>query len=418
MKAIYIKKYSLLIFSILVLMSGCKKDYFVRGIVDDDIPISQMELPEVVTLEVTKISQISATSGGEVINNGGGTIRSAGICWSTSPSPNIDDFVATNGTTKGQYASLLSRLKHSTTYYVRAYATNDKGTSYGEELSFVTPTPLAPVKTLEIEQEAGFLKLGGIVLEYSEAAAERGIVWSTIENPTIEHNKMLSDDLTDEFFVKIPLSLINMTETYRVRAYTISAGGLSYGETVYFNGTYPLILDIDGNVYTQVTIGNQIWMAENFKAKKFRNGDAISGLIQHTTSYFNDYGQLYPGTVVTDPRNIAPEGWRVATVEDWRTLINTLGGYDQGGKLKSTSQWNAPNVGATNSTGFSAIGSGFSGGGGAPGEIGAVGFYWTSSVLPDNRQWRFALVNDATDIYEIPQDGRSLHMSVRLIKEE
>ena len=95
-------------------------------------------MPTVTTTEVTNIKVSSATCGGNVTSDGNGTVTARGICWSTSSTPTIDDNKTTDGSGIGSFTSSLSNLASQTTYYVRAYATNEAGTSYGEEKSFTT----------------------------------------------------------------------------------------------------------------------------------------------------------------------------------------------------------------------------------------------------------------------------------------
>jgi uncharacterized protein (TIGR02145 family) len=134
------------------------------------------------------------------------------------------------------------------------------------------------------------------------------------------------------------------------------------------------VKDIDGNVYKTVKIGNQTWMAENLRTTKYRNGDPIplitdAGAWSNLSSgayqgpYFSDkleYGNFYNWYAVNDPRNIAPEGWHVATDAEFTELASFLGGNTVAGdKLKEagTTHWNDPNSG-TNESGFTALGSG------------------------------------------------------------
>lgn len=142
------------------------------------------------------------------------------------------------------------------------------------------------------------------------------------------------------------------------------------------------VTDIDGNVYKTVTIGTQVWMAENLRVTKFNNGDYIETAIKGKSTvdwptprycwYNNDssnndkYGALYNYRVIHQtylvPLYIAPKGWHIPTDEEWNTLITFLGGENiAGGKLKSTGTiegstglWRSPNTGATNESGFSA----------------------------------------------------------------
>jgi len=99
-------------------------------------------IPELTTANVTSITQTTALSGGNILGNGGSSIISSGLCWSTSPNPTVDLSTKTanvNNNT-GNFTSSLTGLTLNTTYYVRAYANNSVGTGYGNQVSFVTPT--------------------------------------------------------------------------------------------------------------------------------------------------------------------------------------------------------------------------------------------------------------------------------------
>ena len=142
------------------------------------------------------------------------------------------------------------------------------------------------------------------------------------------------------------------------------------------------ISDIDGNVYTFITVGNLQWLTQNLKTTKYADGTVIPNLTHvddwiaedstpgHDGAYCwydNDiankylYGALYNWPAVDNVKGLAPTGWRVATPTDFNSLINDLGGHLlSGGKLKETGliYWNNPNGGATNEVGFNGRGSG------------------------------------------------------------
>ena len=90
------------------------------------------------TLPIGNITDIAATTGGNITNDGGTLITQRGVVWSTTPSPTTANNSTTNGSGTGSFTSNLTSLTASTTYYVRAYATNSAGTAYGNEVSFTT----------------------------------------------------------------------------------------------------------------------------------------------------------------------------------------------------------------------------------------------------------------------------------------
>ena len=102
----------------------------IGGVASESLPIMDSTTP------VSSISETTAVSGGNVINDGGGTITARGVCWSTSINPTIVDNITLDGTGTGEFISSLTGLTGNTTYYVRSYATNSIGTAYGSEISF------------------------------------------------------------------------------------------------------------------------------------------------------------------------------------------------------------------------------------------------------------------------------------------
>jgi uncharacterized repeat protein (TIGR02543 family) len=104
----------------------------------------QAVLPTVTTTQVTNITQATATGGGNVTDDGGASIIARGVCWSTSHNPTVSGNHTTNDNGIGSFTSSITELTANTTYYVRAYATNDVGTAYGSEVSFTTQ-PSYPV---------------------------------------------------------------------------------------------------------------------------------------------------------------------------------------------------------------------------------------------------------------------------------
>jgi len=100
-----------------------------------------ISLPTVTTTAINSITTISAISGGNVTSDGGDSVIARGVCWSTATNPDITGNHTTDGTGMGQFTSNITGLTSGTIYYVRAYATNNMGTAYGNQFSFTTLTP-------------------------------------------------------------------------------------------------------------------------------------------------------------------------------------------------------------------------------------------------------------------------------------
>ena len=111
---------------------------FISFNVNAQVPAAVDSVPTVTTSDVSNITRFSATTGGNILSDGGSVVRQRGVCWNTTGNPTIDDDKASNGYGTGSYIIELSGLEMSTKYYVRAFATNSFGTAYGDEISFKT----------------------------------------------------------------------------------------------------------------------------------------------------------------------------------------------------------------------------------------------------------------------------------------
>jgi len=187
------------------------------------------------------------------------------------------------------------------------------------------------------------------------------------------------------------------------------------------------VTDIDGNVYHYVTIGTQVWMLENLKVTKYRNGDAIPVITDNTDWYnlstgaicnYNNnpansttYGKLYNWYAANDSRKICPAGWHVPSDAEWKVLAKYLDnntdttdsgeiGVDIGIKLKEsgTTHWHSPNPGANNSSGFTALPGGWRDIDGTFNSIGDVGGWWTITTASTSTAWRLCLRFDVSTL--------------------
>ena len=312
----------------------------VRCVKDNNNQI--LTIPTVKISAVINIASTSATSGGEVTSDGGSPVIARGVCWSTSPLPTIADNKTNDGTGKGVFTSSITGLSPGISYYVRAYATNSKGTIYDAPVKFVTP-------------------IAGVVS------------------------------------------------------------------------------DVDGNAYQTITIGNQVWMVENLKVTKFRNGDVIpngeSDWMKLSVGaycwYNNDiknkdiYGALYSWFAIKDYRNIAPVGWHVATNEDWQILTTYLGGTALAGgilKEKGTIHWKNPNLAAIDQYGFKALPGGcYFGQSKEFISIGIEGIWWSNVPFhaAGTNDWNRQMYSNSAAISKsVYSSATSMGHSVRCVKGE
>ncbi len=200
--------------------------------------------------------------------------------------------------------------------------------------------------------------------------------------------------------------------------------------------TYGSVSDADGNIYKTVTIGSQTWMAENLRTTTFNDTTAISKITNADTwsamssagycNYNNTlnkdsiatFGRLYNYYAI-ETEKLAPEGWRVATNNDWQILVTYLGGSDiAGAKLKETgtSHWNTPNTGATNLSGFTALPSGTRTSAGTFEGSKSAGYWWSHTEYNSYFAYRNAILFDGSSVLN-GNLNKKYGFAVRCIKE-
>ncbi len=188
--------------------------------------------PTVTTKSVSNISQGSASCGGNVTNNGGAEVTKRGVCWSTSQNPTTSNSHTTDGSGNGEFTSSITGLSANTKYYVRAYATNSAGTSYGEEKSFYTSQnqnePTVTTKNITNITETTASCGGNVTNDGGAEVTERGVCWSISQNPTVNNNHVSSGSGNGEF--SCSMTDLSPNTTYYVRAYAKNSLGIGYGE--------------------------------------------------------------------------------------------------------------------------------------------------------------------------------------------
>jgi uncharacterized protein (TIGR02145 family) len=305
---------------------------------------------------------------------------------------------------------------------------NSNGNSVTKLLTITAPTAIITITNSDFAATGTvFYKLSGQLKDCDEELySNKYYRLSGLETPEINFS-----GLTDEegnYSVSSVFSGINTTNPYEVSAtvhinwpinktdtITITFSGnsqvkdIDFCESVIVDSTGE-VTDIEGNVYQTIVIGTQTWMAENLKTSKYNDGISIptglsDGQWQSTTSgaytfYDNNaannttYGKLYNWYAVNTGK-LCPEGWHIPSDSEWTVLVDFLGGEEvAGGKMKTTTGWEAPNTGATNSSGFT----------GLPGGVRyyndgyyGIGFgsgYWSSTEGGGGNVWTRDLYHD------------------------
>jgi len=331
-------------------------------------------LPTVITDTVIYITLTSAKSGATVIANGGSAVVEKGLVWDSLPSPTTA--LSTRKIINDTIDNFIVGLQTGKTWYVRAYAINAVGTAYGDQRSFSTGT-VPTVYTDSLWNITTNTATGHVTIlsNGSSPIITKGLVWDTLPGPATALSTKTVLNATDTF--RSVLTGLLPGRMYYVRAYATNAAGTGYGQTRTFFSQLPPVPDVDstftdprdGQVYTFRNIGAEVWMTQNLNYTT----PTGSWCYNNTGTNCATYGRLYNwNTAMTS----APPGWHVASDSEWVALIQNVGG--NAGPLKSTSLWQAPNSGATNSSRFNALPGGIRSGNSFF-ALGTYGYWWTST---------------------------------------
>lgn len=196
--------------------------------------------------------------------------------------------------------------------------------------------------------------------------------------------------------------------------------------TQHFIATSQTVTDVDGNIYSTIEIGSQTWLKENMKTLHYPDSTPIVSVLAYNNddSLANIYGRLYNWNATMNnshtekAQGICPDGWHVPSISEWDIISQYLGGDNvAGGKMKEEGieHWFAPNTGANNESGFTAL----------PGGekdnnvfwlMGTAAVIWSSSeTSSDFAEYRYLLHDDAKLGYY--NYYKSFHYSVRCVKD-
>ncbi len=300
---------------------------------DDGGDEIEIVLPQITTATVTEITETSAVAGGDVISDGGAEVTARGVCWSVNPNPTIIDNHTDNGVGTGEFMSNITELTPNTTYYVRAYATNETGTSYGEEISFATlpsvELELPEVTTLSVTEitETSAVAGGDVISDGGAEVTARGVCWSVNPNPTMDDKHTEDGTGVGQFVSNLPNLAINTT--YYLRAYATNEVGTSYGEEVTFTtleGNF-----INGYEYVDLGLPSGLkWATHNFGATMpYEIGEYLAwgehkGKDMYSISNSETYGVNigdFSGDIEYDAAAFTWGGtWRIPTEAETREL--------------------------------------------------------------------------------------------------
>jgi hypothetical protein len=200
-------------------------------------------VPLLITNIVTLIGYTTATSGGSITSDGGAAISARGVCWSTNASPTVAlSTITSDGSGIGAFTSSITGLLPSTTYHVRAYATNSQGTGYGQDQTFTTgqtAVPTLSTSSVTLISTTTAVSGGNVSLDGGAAISSRGVCWSTSATPTISLTTKTSDGTGVGIYTS-NLAGLTASTLYYVRAYATNSVGTSYGNQVTFTTSAPV----------------------------------------------------------------------------------------------------------------------------------------------------------------------------------
>lgn len=276
------------------------------------------------------------------------------------------------------------------------------------------------------------------LIESKSPILSAGLCWGTNPNPTIANANVFAFLSDSAMYCRV--EDLSPNSTYYGKLYAFNSDGVWYGDEFSFT-TNPTVVDIDGNVYNTVKIGNQVWMVENLKTTRFNDGADIpyinsdwsnletSGYCFYDFSVDNKalYGALYNWPAVNSSK-LCPNGWHIPSDSEWNTLINYLGGESYAGsfiKHSGLTSWTSSSSTSNNFSGFTALPSGSSSSviGYFIGK-GSEAFWWTSTVdfnLNPEHGYNIyrATTNGSPSIIRngfLSSAGSGIFLSVRCIK--
>jgi len=416
------------------------------------------------TSEISNVTDTTAECGGNVIHEGGAAVTIRGVCWSQSPQPEITDSHTEDGSGIGSFTSALTGLSGNSLYYIRAYATNSEGTSYGEQFDFTTDqTPIIKPRVstsgYNYLTETSVQVNGNVTDEGGGVVSDRGVCWSKSPDPEITDS--VTPDGSGAGSYTSVITGLRCNTRYYARAYATNSAGTSYGEQLDFKTDIcTSVTDIENNRYDAVKIGQQVWMAENLRVTQYPDGTEIDyvadsadwaalGTTNAAYCWYDNveanseiFGALYNWTAAmygkggsnanpSGVQGVCPDGWHLPSDDEWKQLEMVLGlnqaeteeafwrGTNQGIQLKEKGfvHWlNAPEEG-TNSRGFTALGAGdrryqgwFEG-------IRMYTYYWTASEYNMLHAWDRHLSYTEGGIHR--KDNNKGHgLSVRCVMDE
>lgn len=284
---------------------------------------TQIFTPTITTLAVTDVTPSSATVGGNITDDGGFEVTQRGIYWGTDTNAVLTGKKVLLGSGIGEFTTSLTGLSKGITYYVIPFATNIKGTSYGEEISFSTENEIPTVYTTTVSGITGYSATvgGNVSVDGGSEVTERGIYWGTSTSPQTSGTQFIIGSGTGIY--SDSLGNLDPATEYYVVAYATNSLGTAYGDEKTFTtlGEVPTvsILEYLDLTSTGVTLQGLVSANDLSTVVTFEYGttDAYGSYVTADNSPVTENDDTVTGTIT----GLTPE-----TVYHYRiTAVNDLG---------------------------------------------------------------------------------------------
>jgi len=338
--------------------------------------------PTVSTINMTAVTANTATFDAIITDDGGSTITQSGFCWSTTQNPTILSSKVTNTTGNVNISNTITGLIGSTTYYIRAFATNSVGTTYSEQALFITLPTINIGSTSSITYKSAIIS-AIIPAQGNNKIIEYGICWGTNTNPTVQTFSMPGTNLTatnfscalsnllpstkyyarawaknENYDINYSSEISFTTATIKVPVLTLNTSSNLTYKSATLSGSITTLGDAEINEYgfcysstnSTPTVSDKSMYSSNLSGSVFSSN--ISGLTQSTKYYYRAYAKTQYGTYYSSVGNITTpadpytvsEGLLAYYNFDGQNVKDVLGNYNgviSGGVTFNTS---VPNI--------------------------------------------------------------------------
>ena len=254
------------------------------------------------TSEAAGVTDIFAQITANVPYDGKAEVTAKGVCWNTVTTPTVENDTTLNGNGLGEFTADLKGLWPATTYFARAYAINSVGVAYSTEVTFTTNNGVAILTTDSVRDitKTTANVYGNVLAAGGVDITERGFVYGTTENPTVDDTKLVDAENTTGEMTAALADLASGT-TYFIRAYATNSLGTAYGANIEFSTV--------ADITTWYIPGD--YVAASYPGSSFNDWDpANSPFIRNTVDNANSMeGYVYMAN--------ANNEWKFASQPNW-----------------------------------------------------------------------------------------------------